>query len=326
MQVASRIGVPAGPLLDSRWTSLAASLGYDIVTYKTIRTAASAGHAPPNVLYLQADGKQLPAAGDTTPLQVRVVKSSVRWQRPSGSAMLHAAAASTICVMQLTLFAGSKQPCHTSSSTLLFTIKATSQQAVGRCTLFDHLLFYVLVVCRLLCAVTCGPGMLASLVKYTHVASVHLLLHISLLLLLQAAGVEQPDEAAATAVAITNSFGMPSMDAAFLMADIPAAQAALRPGQVRRMRQKACQGSPQQQQQCGGSSTNSSSSGGGSSSSMSWHSFTLLWKTTAWCCCDGCWLASCHKAAHVKRRRTCNCQLMQPQTLPGCCCFVLFNM
>lgn len=115
-KVASRIGVPAGPLLDSRWTSLAASLGYDIVTYKTIRTAASAGHAPPNVLYLQADGKQLPAAGDTTPLQ--------------------------------------------------------------------------------------------------------------------AAGVEQPDEAAATAVAITNSFGMPSMDAAFLMADIPAAQAALRPGQL----------------------------------------------------------------------------------------------
>jgi hypothetical protein len=65
--------VPAGPLLDSKWTTLAARLGYDIVTYKTIRTCASTGHAPPNVLYLQADSKQLPAAGDTTPLQVRPV-------------------------------------------------------------------------------------------------------------------------------------------------------------------------------------------------------------------------------------------------------------
>jgi hypothetical protein len=34
-------------------------------------------------------------------------------------------------------------------------------------------------------------------------------------------------------VAITNSFGMPSMDRDFLLADIPAAQAALQPGQVR---------------------------------------------------------------------------------------------
>jgi hypothetical protein len=35
------------------------------------------------------------------------------------------------------------------------------------------------------------------------------------------------------AVAITNSFGMPSMDAQFLLQDIPAAAAALGPGQVR---------------------------------------------------------------------------------------------
>jgi hypothetical protein len=75
MQVASPLGVPAGPLLDSKWTTLAANLGYDIVTYKTIRTCASTGHAPPNVLYLQADGKQLPAAGDTTPLQVGAASS-----------------------------------------------------------------------------------------------------------------------------------------------------------------------------------------------------------------------------------------------------------
>ena len=34
-------------------------------------------------------------------------------------------------------------------------------------------------------------------------------------------------------IAITNSFGMPSMDRDFLLKDIPAAQAALGPGQVR---------------------------------------------------------------------------------------------
>lgn len=56
---------------------------------------------------------------------------------------------------------------------------------------------------------------------------------------------QQPQDAAAAAVggaagvclqphvAITNSFGMPSMDRAFLMKDIPAAKAALGPGQVR---------------------------------------------------------------------------------------------
>jgi hypothetical protein len=53
-----------------------------------------------------------------------------------------------------------------------------------------------------------------------------------LLLLLQSVGGAAPEDAAA-GVAITNSFGMPSMDSGFLMADIPAAQAALRPGQVR---------------------------------------------------------------------------------------------
>lgn len=51
--VASPIGVPAGPLLDSRWTTLAAHLGYDIVTYKTIRTKEYLGHPLPNVIYVE---------------------------------------------------------------------------------------------------------------------------------------------------------------------------------------------------------------------------------------------------------------------------------
>jgi hypothetical protein len=59
----------------------------------------------------------------------------------------------------------------------------------------------------------------------------HVLALLLMLPLLQSVGVAAPEDAAA-GVAITNSFGMPSMARDFLMADIPAAQAALRPGQV----------------------------------------------------------------------------------------------
>lgn len=51
-KVASRIGVPAGPLLSSQWTTLAAQLGFDIVTYKTIRTRLYPSHPLPNMLYV----------------------------------------------------------------------------------------------------------------------------------------------------------------------------------------------------------------------------------------------------------------------------------
>jgi dihydroorotate dehydrogenase (NAD+) catalytic subunit len=54
-KVASRVGVPAGPLLSSQWTSLAAELGFDIVTYKTIRTRLYPSHPLPNMLYVDMD-------------------------------------------------------------------------------------------------------------------------------------------------------------------------------------------------------------------------------------------------------------------------------
>ncbi len=53
--VASPIGIPAGPLLNERWTTFAATFGYDIVTYKTIRSSAYAGHPVPNVIYVEWD-------------------------------------------------------------------------------------------------------------------------------------------------------------------------------------------------------------------------------------------------------------------------------
>lgn len=57
--VRSLIGVPAGPLLNSNWISLAARLGFDIPTYKTIRSEAHPGHRLPNVSYVDAKGNQI---------------------------------------------------------------------------------------------------------------------------------------------------------------------------------------------------------------------------------------------------------------------------
>lgn len=52
----SPLGVPAGPLLNSRWTTFAAKLGFDLVTYKTIRSFAHPGHALPNMIYVEPTG------------------------------------------------------------------------------------------------------------------------------------------------------------------------------------------------------------------------------------------------------------------------------
>ena len=54
-KLASPLGVPAGPLLNSQWTKLAARLGFDVVTYKTIRSYAYPGHILPNVVYVHSE-------------------------------------------------------------------------------------------------------------------------------------------------------------------------------------------------------------------------------------------------------------------------------
>jgi dihydroorotate dehydrogenase len=55
-KIASPVGVPAGPLLNSKWTTLAARLGFDVVTYKTIRSAEHIGHPLPNVVFVDTEG------------------------------------------------------------------------------------------------------------------------------------------------------------------------------------------------------------------------------------------------------------------------------
>lgn len=48
--VRSPLGIPAGPLLNSRWILYYAGLGFDVLTYKTVRSRARASYEPPNLL------------------------------------------------------------------------------------------------------------------------------------------------------------------------------------------------------------------------------------------------------------------------------------
>lgn len=54
--VASAIGVPAGPLLTSSWIALAGKLGFDIPTYKTIRSKEHPCHPLPNIVFVDTHG------------------------------------------------------------------------------------------------------------------------------------------------------------------------------------------------------------------------------------------------------------------------------
>ncbi|MHB1563461.1 MAG: beta/alpha barrel domain-containing protein [Leptospirillum sp.] len=48
----SRIGIPAGPLLNSAWIGFYAKMGFDILTYKTVRSHSHPSYQNPNCLYV----------------------------------------------------------------------------------------------------------------------------------------------------------------------------------------------------------------------------------------------------------------------------------
>ena len=75
-RVRSPLGVPAGPLLDSRWTTLAAQLGFDIVTYKTIRSQKYAGHPLPNVIFVQPSSQD-PQLAHRSPQPAQMERISI---------------------------------------------------------------------------------------------------------------------------------------------------------------------------------------------------------------------------------------------------------
>jgi dihydroorotate dehydrogenase len=55
LPVDSPLGVPAGPLLNGRWCLYYASLGFDVLTYKTVRSRARACYPLPNLQPVQCE-------------------------------------------------------------------------------------------------------------------------------------------------------------------------------------------------------------------------------------------------------------------------------
>ena len=52
----SRLGVAAGPLLNSGWIRLYSKLGFDILTYKTVRSYKRPSNPKPNCVYVESKG------------------------------------------------------------------------------------------------------------------------------------------------------------------------------------------------------------------------------------------------------------------------------
>ena len=55
LPVNSPLGVPAGPLLNGKWCLYYASLGFDVLTYKTVRSREQACYALPNLQPVRCD-------------------------------------------------------------------------------------------------------------------------------------------------------------------------------------------------------------------------------------------------------------------------------
>lgn len=58
----SRLGIPAGPLLNSEWIGFYARMGFDLLVYKTVRTHAHPSYPAPNCLYVSVNGDLTPEA------------------------------------------------------------------------------------------------------------------------------------------------------------------------------------------------------------------------------------------------------------------------
>ncbi|MGC3972438.1 MAG: hypothetical protein QM775_35365 [Pirellulales bacterium] len=67
LPVASPLGIAAGPLLNGRWLRYYASLGFDVLTYKTVRSVERACYPMPNLVPVAVDAmiggeREVPAA------------------------------------------------------------------------------------------------------------------------------------------------------------------------------------------------------------------------------------------------------------------------
>lgn len=84
-ELASPLGIPAGPLFNSQWTTLAARLGFDVVTYKTIRSFAHPGHQLPNMIYVKRLGKDQAEIVEEMPNQLTKLTVTNSFGMPSRS-------------------------------------------------------------------------------------------------------------------------------------------------------------------------------------------------------------------------------------------------
>ncbi len=71
--VDSPLGVPAGPLLNGKWVLYYASLGFDVLTYKTVRSGARECFPMPNIV--PVDALQLTGAEASVPMSESVAGS-----------------------------------------------------------------------------------------------------------------------------------------------------------------------------------------------------------------------------------------------------------
>ena len=90
-RVRSRIGIAAGILLNSRWIERYARLGFDILTYKTVRSARRPCYPLPNWLHVEpppgtrsiADGDPILRVRKGKPPDHRTATSAVCFGMPS---------------------------------------------------------------------------------------------------------------------------------------------------------------------------------------------------------------------------------------------------
>src|SRR5438128_804953 len=61
--VNSPLGISAGPLMNSKWIAAYARLGFDVLTYNTVRTVAQPAYALPNLAFV----RNLPEVAVTAP-------------------------------------------------------------------------------------------------------------------------------------------------------------------------------------------------------------------------------------------------------------------
>ncbi|MEZ5355965.1 MAG: hypothetical protein R2762_25305 [Bryobacteraceae bacterium] len=86
--VNSPLGMPAGPLLNSRWIGYYASLGFDVLTYKTVRSRYRKCYDVPNLLPVSAarldeEGIEVEAARDGDPVRTWAISFGMPSKDPS---------------------------------------------------------------------------------------------------------------------------------------------------------------------------------------------------------------------------------------------------